>query len=152
DLLGCVVIARLAAMLATIASANARPSRVFTAALWLSALCPFTANYTAVPLTEVWAMLLTAGALYYLVLLLRRIEEPLFRLDSPHAGPRRSLEYAAIGAGFLAGMGTLFRPETPLLLIAAALVYFWIFLRRKELLRWLRVMAVLAASCFLPLM
>lgn len=151
DLLGCVVIASLAAMLASIGSANARPSRVFTAALWLSAMCPFTANYTAVPLTEVWATLLTTGALYYLVLLLRRIEEPLFRLDSPHAGPRRSLEYTAIGAGFLAGMGTLFRPETPLLLIAAALVYFWIFLRRKELLRWLRVMAVLGASCFLLL-
>jgi hypothetical protein len=151
DLLGCVVIASLAAMLASIASANARPTRVFNAALWLSALCPFTANYTAVPLTEVWAMLLTTGALYYLVQLLRRIEEPLFRLDSPHAGPRRSLEYTAIGSGILAGMGTLFRPETPLLLIAAALVYFWIFLRRKELLRWLRVMAVLGASCFLLL-
>jgi hypothetical protein len=151
DLLGCVVIASLAAMLASIASANSRPSRVFTAALWLSALCPFTANYTAVPLTEVWAILFTAGALHYLLLLLQRIEQPLFRLDSPHAGPRRSVEYTAIGAGILAGMGTLFRPETPLLLIAAALVYFFIFLRRKELLRWLRVVAVLAASCFLPL-
>jgi hypothetical protein len=61
------------------------------------------------------------------------------------------VEYAGIGAGFLTGMGTLVRPETPLLLIAAALVYFWIFLRRKELFRWLRVVAVLAASCFLPL-
>jgi hypothetical protein len=151
DLLGCVVIAGLAAMLASIANRNSRPSRVFSAALWLSVLCPFTANYTAVPLTEVWAMLFTSGALYYLVLLLRRIEEPLFQLGSPHADPRRSVEHTAIGAGILAGVGTLFRPETPLLLIAAALIYFWIFLRHKELLRWLRVVAVLAASCFLPL-
>ena len=151
DLFSCVVIASLAAMLASVANANSRPRRVFSAALWLSALCPFTANYTAVPLTEVWAMLFTSGSLYFLALLLRRIEDPLFRLDSPHAGPRRSVDYTAVGAGFLAGMGTLFRPETPLLLIAAALVYFWFFLRRKELLRWLRVVAVLAASCFLPL-
>jgi hypothetical protein len=151
DLITCLVIASLAATLASIANANSRSSRVFTAALWLSALCPFTANYTAVPLTEVWAMLFTTGALYYLVLLLQRIKEPLFRLDSPHADPSRSVEYAAIGAGILAGMGTLFRPETPLLLIAAALVYFWIFLRPKETLRCLRVVAVLAACCFLPL-
>lgn len=151
DLLSCVVIASLASLLASIANQNSRPTRVFSAALWLSALCPFTANYTAVPLTEVWAVLFIAGALYYLILLLRRIEEPRFRLNSTHADTRRSVEYAAIGAGFFAGMGTLFRPETPLLLIAAALVYFFIFLRRKELMRWLRVVAVLATSCFLPL-
>lgn len=151
DLFSCVVIASLASMLALIANANSRPSRVLIAALWLSALCPFTANYTAVPLTEVWAMFFTAGALYYLVLLLQRIEEPLFRLKSPHADPRRSVGYTAIGAGFLTGIGTLFRPETPLLLVAAALLYFFVFLRQKELLRWLRIAAVLAASCFLPL-
>jgi len=149
DLLSCLVIAALAAMIAAIADKDLQPGRVFSVALWLSALCPFTANYTAVPLTEVWAIFFTSGALYCLLLLLRRIEEPLLQL---HADPRRSIEYSAIGAGFLAGMGTLFRPETPLLLTAAALVYFFIFLRRKELLRWLRVVAVLGASCFLPLM
>jgi hypothetical protein len=151
DLLSCVVIASLASMLTSIANQNSRPTRVFSAALWLSALCPFTANYTAVPLTEVWAVLFIAGALYYLVLLLRRIEEPRFRLNSPHAHTRRSVEYAAMGAGILTGTGTLFRPETPLLLIAAAFIYFFIFLRRKDLLRWIRVVAVLATSCFLPL-
>jgi len=30
---------------------------VYSVALWLAVLCPFTANYTAVPLTEVFASL-----------------------------------------------------------------------------------------------
>ena len=38
-------------------------NRVTIAALWLAVLCPFTANFTAVPLTEVLATLLTTLAL-----------------------------------------------------------------------------------------
>src|SRR5258707_786926 len=106
--------------------------------LRLAPACPFTANYPAVPLPEVLAMFFTSCALSYLILQLRRIENPLFRLNGANVDSRRSVEYTGIGAGFLAGMGTLVRPETPLLLIAAALVYFWIFLLRKECLRWLR--------------
>ncbi len=151
DLLTCFVIAALAALLISGISPDGNTKRVRTAALWLAAACPFTANYTAVPLTEVLAMFFTSCALYYLILQLRRIENPLFRLNGAHVDSRRSVEYTGIGAGFLAGMGTLVRPETPLLLIAAALVYFWIFLRRKEPLRWLRVVAVLAASFLLLL-
>jgi len=151
DLLTCFVIAALAALLISGISPDGNTKRVRTAALWLAAACPFTANYTAVPLTEVLAMFFTSCALYYLILQLRRIENPLFRLNGAHVDSRRSVEYTGIGAGFLAGMGTLVRPETPLLLVAAVLVFFCLFLRRKELLRWLRVVAVLAASCFLPL-
>jgi hypothetical protein len=151
DLLTCLIIAVLAALLTSGISTKEGGKRVFAAALWLAVLCPFTANYAAVPLTEVSAMFFTSGALYYLVLQLRRIESPFLRLNSSHVDPRRSVEYTAIGAGFLTGMGTLFRPETPLLLIAAVLIYFWIFLRRKELSRWLGALVILAASCFLPL-
>jgi glycosyl transferase family 22 (putative mannosyltransferase) len=152
DLLTCLLIAALAALLTSGISNRESGKRVFTAALSLAVLCPFTANYTAVPLTEVFAMFFTSGALYYLVLQLRRIEAPLFQWNSSHADSRRSVEYTGIGAGFLAGLGTLFRPETPLLLIAAALVLFGLFFRRREGLRWLRVVAVLGASCFLPLL
>jgi hypothetical protein len=151
DLLTCFIIAALAALLISSISTDENTRRVRTAAIWLAVACPFTANYTAVPLTEVLAMFFTSGALYYLILQLRRIEAPLFRLNSSHADSRRSVEYTGIGAGFLAGVGTLVRPETPLLLIAAVLVYFWVLLRRKELLRWLRVVAVLGVSCFVPL-
>jgi hypothetical protein len=151
DLLTCFVIAALAALLISSISTDENTRRVRTAALWLAVACPFTANYTAVPLTEVLAMFFTSGALYYLILQLRRVETPHFRFTGAHAHSRWSVEYAGIGAGFLAGMGTLVRPETPLLLVAAALVFSWLFLRRKERLRWLRVAAVLATSCFLPL-
>src|SRR5438874_12941637 len=62
DLLTCLLIAALAALLVLAANERARPQRVFLAALWLSALCPFTANYTAVPLTEAFATFFTAAA------------------------------------------------------------------------------------------
>ena len=51
---------------------NAPARRVFMAALWLAALCPFTANYAAVPLTEVFAIFFTAAALLPLCLLVGR--------------------------------------------------------------------------------
>src|SRR5216683_9744 len=63
DLLTCLVVASLAALLLLLANERARPHRVFLTALWLAALCPFTANYTAVPLTEVFAIFFTAAAL-----------------------------------------------------------------------------------------
>src|SRR5467141_4552818 len=84
DLLTCLLIAGLAALLVLIANNRARPHRVFVAALWLAALCPFTANYTAVPLTEVFATFFTALACCALVIALRRAEKPDFLLKSTH--------------------------------------------------------------------
>src|SRR5579875_3846840 len=63
DVLTCVLAAGIAAVLAPQASR----SRVALAALWLGAVCPFTANYTAVVLTETLATFLTALALLVLV-------------------------------------------------------------------------------------
>jgi len=55
DLLSCLVIARLAALLACKSGdAATEQAYVFRRAL-ARRLCPFTANYTAVPLTEVLA-------------------------------------------------------------------------------------------------
>jgi hypothetical protein len=42
--------------------------RITIAALWLAVLCPFTANYTAVALTEVLAMFLTTLAILIFLL------------------------------------------------------------------------------------
>ncbi len=46
DLLSCLVMARLAALLACASEDSAPNKRVYSAALWLAVLCPFTANYT----------------------------------------------------------------------------------------------------------
>ena len=63
DLATCVLVALIAARLAPQFSRR----RVALAALWLAALCPFTANYTAVVLTETLVVFLTALALLVLL-------------------------------------------------------------------------------------
>src|SRR6267143_3883707 len=62
DLATCVLAAGIAARLAAGAPGETR-SRVAAAALWLTALCPFTANYTTVPQTEILATFFTTLAL-----------------------------------------------------------------------------------------
>jgi hypothetical protein len=115
DLVTCFLTATLGAALAP---ASAR-RRVWFAALWLAATCPFVANYSAVVLTEVVVAFFTTGALACFVLGLREAPSE-FRL---FARPRRltCFAYALLGA-FLAGMATLVRPEMPLLLAAGILV------------------------------
>jgi hypothetical protein len=72
DLFSCVLIATLATTLSLMVNERNPSGRVFSAALWLAALCPFTANYAAVPLTEVLATFFTAAALLPLCLLAGR--------------------------------------------------------------------------------
>src|SRR5271155_3207494 len=110
DLATCFVIALIAARLAP---GNSR-RRVTLAGLWLAALCPFTANYTAGVLTETLTNFLTSLAI--LVLLETDLGEPKTRRDATVLGNRWFL------GGIVVGFGTLVRPETPLLLIAAGLV------------------------------
>jgi hypothetical protein len=61
DLATCVLAVCIAWRLAAGASEPVR-TRIAIAALWLAALCPFTANYAAVPLTEVLTIFLTTLA------------------------------------------------------------------------------------------
>src|SRR5260370_9142544 len=62
DLATCVLAAGIADRLAPYAP-DATRSRVAVAALWLTAFCPFTANYSAVPLPELRATFFTTLAL-----------------------------------------------------------------------------------------
>src|SRR2546427_6440641 len=62
DLATCVLAAGIANRLAS-GAPDATRTRVAAAALWLTALCPFTANYAAVPLTEALATSFTTLAL-----------------------------------------------------------------------------------------
>src|SRR5438105_7899286 len=112
DLLSCLVIARLAALLACTSGDPTPNKRAYAVALWLAALCPFTANYTAVPLTEVFAYWWTGLACCPLVLALRRVKKPDFLVTESHLPRPRSVEYTALVGGLTAGVGTLFRPET----------------------------------------
>lgn len=120
DVLMCVIAAAIAAVLAPKASR----SRVAIAALWLGAVCPFTANYTAVVLTETLATFLTALALLVLVEAFR--EEGLgARQGQGSTGMSAGMRWLL--AGIVVGFGALVRPEGPLILAGggAALVFTW---------------------------
>jgi hypothetical protein len=117
DLTTCILAALIAARLAP------APKRALaaTAVLWMSALCPFTASYSAVVLTEVLATFLTTLGLSIFVCVLGHpsIDRPLRSFD------RKTLLSAAgwfLLGGVVVGVGTLVRPEAPLLLIAVGLV------------------------------
>jgi hypothetical protein len=118
DLATCVLAAGIASRLAAGAS-DATRTRVAAAALWLTALCPFTANYAAVPLTEVLATFLTTLALLIFV-------SPA-GMEFDAIVSNRDLRRAAkiwFAGGLVVGLGTLVRPETPLLLVAI-LIFVW---------------------------
>jgi len=127
DLATCVLAAGIAHRLATGAPDPAR-TLVAAAALWLTALCPFTANYTAVPLTEVLATFFTTLALLIFL-------SPAGMAIDRTASKRDLLCSAKMwfAGGLVVGLGTLVRPETPLLL-GAVLIFLW--LRYGRLANW----------------
>jgi hypothetical protein len=115
-------------------------------------LCPFTANYTAVPLTEVFAIFFTAAALLPLCVLVARAQNMGWRLSQRHWILGNDYWYLASVAAFLVGVCTLFRPETPLLLLAAWLVLGAILMMQREPLRWVKTVALMGVACAIPLM
>jgi hypothetical protein len=151
DLITCLVIAGLAALLISGIATRGNTKRVFIAALWLASLCPFTANYTAVPLTEIFAIFWTALACRALTVAFRRVQNPEFLLKGTHLPLSRSVEYTALGAGLIVGAGTLFRPETPILLVTAALVFGGLFFVRGNYRRWLWVCLAMALGLLMIL-
>jgi 4-amino-4-deoxy-L-arabinose transferase-like glycosyltransferase len=142
DLMTCLLVAALAGWLVSQESRK----RVQLAALWLAALCPFLANYTAVALTEVLATFWTTAALVIFIGCLGGREMYVLRFGS------RAIKINAWLAGGLAvGMGTLVRPETPLLLIALGIVLLWRVIQRRNWSNTFRVGALAAAGLVLPL-
>jgi len=152
DLACCVVIAALAALLVSLCSRQANRQRAFLVGLWLAALCPLTENYVAVPLTEVWATFLTAVALLLLVMVAAEV-----RAEGPE-WPRREWfagkgywRSVALG-GLVVGVGALFRPETPLLLVTTMILLgLWMWWR-GETKRFVLSAVLMACACALPLM
>src|SRR5882762_1614548 len=116
DLATCVLAASIAARLAAGMSEASR-GRVAAVGLWLATLCPFTANYAAVPLTDVLATFFTTLAILIF------LSPDFFQIDllQSESDFRRAVRSWFLG-GFVVGLGTLVRPETPLLLVAVFLV------------------------------
>jgi hypothetical protein len=151
DLLTCLVAASLAAVLSLVTMARADSKRMFAIALWLAVLCPFTANYTAVPLTEVFAIFFTALA--FLLFSLQFLGMTGAEWCGAGIAPQIARSPAAIGAlaGLTVGLGTLFRPETPILLIAAIPVLIFFFLRQEKWPARVRTVLLMCVACILPL-
>jgi hypothetical protein len=151
DLGACLVTAGLAALLALLRPNPRGWQRVYIATLWIAALCPFTANYAAVPMTEVFAWFFTAAAFVSLIALIWSGCGGKAALFKSQWVARHSDSIFALSSGFLIGMGTLFRPETPLLLVAAWILLAVIWLRRRRFLFFAQLVALSAIGCALPL-
>jgi hypothetical protein len=152
DLLSCLLIAALAAALFLMVNERNAPGRVFTAALWLAVLCPFTANYTAVPLTETFAVFFTSAALLPLCLLVGRTRNNGWMFIKRDWSFANNYTNLAAAAAILVGFGTLFRPEAPLLLLAAWLVLGIVLVSQHEAKRWVRTVVGMALLCVTPLL
>jgi len=151
DLAACVVTAGLAGLLGLLRPDPGSWRRVFIVTLWLTALCPFTANFTAVPMTEVGAVFFTAAALFALVGLIwfscgGKAGSFLGAWATQHGE-----SIFALAGGFFIGMGTLFRPETPMLLLVAWIVIAFVWLSRRRVRSCVKVLALSAIGCALPL-
>src|SRR5713226_6650503 len=105
DLLSCILVAGLAGLLAALKPVPGTARRVFVVALWLCALCPFTADYVAVPLTEVFAGLFTTlslGAIVGLIWNQCGGRVSLFKSEWP---ARYAESIFALLGGLFAGLG-----------------------------------------------
>jgi 4-amino-4-deoxy-L-arabinose transferase-like glycosyltransferase len=151
DLCACLVIAGLAALLALLRPNPGVWRRVFIVTLWIAALCPFTANYVAVPMTEVFAGFFTAAALVSSIALIWDACGGTAALFRSEWAARHAESIFALASGFLIGMGTLFRPETPLLLLVVWILLFFIWLRRRRFLFLLQLVVLSGVGCALPL-
>jgi hypothetical protein len=141
DLATCFVVALIAVRLAPEISHR----RVAIAGLWLAALCPFTANYTAVVLTETLVTFLTA-----LAILLQVEAEARDTANSLAAGKGGLSPWFL--AGVVVGFGALVRPETPLLLFAVALVLVVKWRRPVNWMKLARSGVLMGVGLLLPLL
>ncbi len=137
----CFVIADLARRALGNAGHVLRGQRAARWAFALAALCPFLANYTAVPLKETWSVFLTAVA-----------------LDCAVAGLAHEMDNKApvawrwwAGGGLAIAVAIYLRPDSGMLLIAIGGYLLVRFLRRRE--RGLFWAGVLLGVCaLLPLL
>jgi 4-amino-4-deoxy-L-arabinose transferase-like glycosyltransferase len=128
DLGSCLLIAGFVGRLSS--------PRAAMLALWLSALCPFTANYTAIPLTETLAIFCVALALYAFAVVVERPSWPALLL-----------------LAFAWSYGAMLRPEGAILavvLFLALLFYGRKTIGQRRALRWALCCAAISLLPFIP--
>jgi hypothetical protein len=104
-----------------------------------------------VPLTEVCAVFLTAAAFLLLISVVACIGGTSLSLPRGRQFGEKDVWKLAAFAGFVVGLGTLMRPETPLLLVTTCIALgFWMGYR-KELKRWLILCVTMGIGCVVPL-
>lgn len=147
DLVTCVLTSLIAARLSPVQNRT----RVATIALWLAALCPFTASYTGAVLTETLATFITTLAVLIFVCALTH---PDMNIARSVISNNRLLKYVGwfFLGGLVVGLCTLVRAETPLILAAFGLVLCARWLRPANW--WKLALAILwlGAGLSLPLM
>lgn len=151
DLFACLLTAGLAALLGLLRPDPECRRRVVIASLWIAALCPFTANYAAVPMTEVFAGFFTAAAFVALIALIWRECGGKAALLKSEWAARHAESIFALASGFLIGMGSLFRPEAPLLLLAAWILLAFVWLKKRRFLFFGQLVLLSGIGCALPL-
>jgi 4-amino-4-deoxy-L-arabinose transferase-like glycosyltransferase len=104
--LTCLIIGLLGWAWAPAGWSQTRRQRAFLLAIALGALCPFTAIYVSVVLTETWATLLAAASVLAATLAIKS-----------ETRSRKVLWWML--AGFLGGAATLFRPDAAMFTGAA---------------------------------
>jgi hypothetical protein len=146
DLATCFIIALIAAWIAPEGSRR----RVALAGLWLAALCPFTANYTAVILTETVVIFCTAVA----ILILLQTDLGAMEINAAGIAARSGafLTNPWILGGLVVGFGALVRPETPLLLVAAGLILCAKWWRPVDWRKLMRAGLLMSVGLILPLL
>lgn len=105
-------------------------------ALWMASLCPFMANYVAVPLTEVLTLFCMAMAFY-----------GLHRWKEAGAGINRWTFTIGIALAY----AILLRPEQGMLAAAVVPAMLWIVFRKTGMGPAMRVAAVVSLLALLPL-
>ncbi len=142
DLGTCVLAAAIAWRLAP----GSRRATVAAAALWLAALCPFVADYTAAVLTETLATFMTGLALFLSLGII-----PAGAMGA--APPVSARRFVAQGflAGCVVGLATLVRPESSLLALTVALVLLFWGYRRRDRAKLALAILWMVVGVFLPL-
>jgi hypothetical protein len=145
DVAACFFIAWLAGWMLLLGDNSSRQGPVLKAAFWIALLCPFTANYSAVLLTECLGVFFAAIAFVPFLGWTHASWEAIFPSQKRPWEWKSSPVFWAMLSGFCVGVMTLFRPESPLVLLAGWVGTGWLQIRHGKMAIWLKQVALSVA-------